>query len=49
MVPPEAETVTVVLPPLQAMDPAEEEADNAEGSVMVPLVMAVQPLPSVIV
>ena len=49
-VPPEAETVTVVVPPWQAMAaPWEEETLRAEGSVMVILVTAVQPLSSVTV
>ena len=45
--PPEAVTVTVVEPPKHAIAPAEEEAVTAEGSVIVILVEAVQPLASV--
>ena len=48
-VPPEADTVTVVEPPLQAMVPDEEEALTAVGWVTVMEVEAVQPLLSVTV
>ena len=48
-VPPEADTVTVVDPPLQAMVPAEAEALRAEGWVTVTEVVAVHPLASVTV
>ena len=42
-------TVTVVVPPLHAIEPAEEVAVSAVGCVMVPVVVAVQPLASVTV
>ena len=48
-VPPLAETVTLVVPPLHAIDPADEEADTAEGSVTVPDVTEVHPFASVTV
>lgn len=48
-VPPLAVTVTVVEPPKQAMLPAEAEADNAEGCVMVTEEEALQPAASVTV
>ena len=49
-VPPEAETVIVVVLPLQAIaGPCDEDALNAVGSVMVIEVVAVHPLLSVTV
>jgi len=48
-VPPVAETVTVVEPPLQAMLPEVDEALRAVGCEMLPVVTAVQPLASVTV
>ena len=47
--PPEADTVTVVVPPLQLMVPAEEEAVNAEGCVIFTEQTALQILASVTV
>src|SRR5947207_57898 len=49
VVPPEALTVTVVLPPLQAIVPDVDDATSSEGCVMVMDVDAVQPLASVTV
>ena len=48
-VPPVALTVTVVVPPLQAIVPALEEAVNCVGSLTLPDAVAVQPLASVTV
>jgi len=48
-VPPVAETVTEVEPPLQAMLPEVDEATKSAGSATVMLVDAVQPLASVTV
>ena len=48
-VPPEAVTVTVVVPPLQDIVPALDEATNSVGSLTVILVVAVHPLASVTV
>lgn len=48
-VPPEADTVTVVVPPLHATVPPVDEADSADGWEIVPPVMAVQPFASVTV
>ncbi len=48
-VPPEAETVTVDVPPLQAIAVAEDEATSAVGSVTVIVVEFVQPFASVTV
>ena len=47
--PPDADTVTVEEPPLQAIAVAEAEAVRAEGCVMATEVVAVQPLLSVTV
>ena len=48
-VPPVAETVTEVVPPLQVIVPADAEATNAAGSVTVTEVVAEHPLASVTV
>ena len=48
-VPPVALTVTVVVPPLQAIVPALDDAVNCVGSLIVPDVVAVQPFASVTV
>src|SRR5437764_652762 len=48
-VPPLALTVTVELPPLARMGVADEAAVSADGWVMSPVVVAVQPLASVTV
>ncbi len=48
-VPPVADTTTVVVPPLQRIAPAVDEATKAAGSVTVPVVVEVQPLASVTV
>jgi len=48
-VPPVADTVTVELPPLQSIAVADEEATNAVGSVIVIVVVDVQPFASVTV
>jgi hypothetical protein len=48
-VPPLAETVTVVDPPKQAIDPEEPEAVSCAGWVTVTEVVAVHPLASVTV
>ena len=47
--PPLADTVTVVVPPLHNMVPADEDADRVVGSVTVPVVVDEQPLASVTV
>jgi hypothetical protein len=48
-VPPVAETVTVELPPLHAIDVAAEVAVSADGCVIVIVLVVVQPLASVTV
>ena len=48
-VPPEAVTVTVVVPPLQDIVPALDEATNTAGSDTVPVVVELHPLASVTV
>jgi hypothetical protein len=48
-VPPVALTVTVVVPPLHEILPADEDALNTDGSVTVTLVMDEHPLASVTV
>ena len=48
-VPPVALTVTVELPPLHRIGVLEELGVNAGGSVISPVVVAVQPLASVTV
>ena len=48
-VPPVAETVIVVVPPLQVIVPALAEATSAVGSVIVPEVIEVHPFASVTV
>ena len=48
-VPPVALTATVVVPPLQEIDPADEDALNTAGSVTVPPVIEEHPLASVTV
>ena len=48
-VPPVAVTVTVVVPPLQDIEPALDEAVNCVGWLTLPVVVAVQPLASVTV
>ena len=48
-VPPFAETVIVVVPPLQAIVPELAEATKVVGSVIVPEVIEVHPLASVTV
>ena len=49
-VPPVAETVTVVVPPLQRIAaPCEDDADNAVGSLIVIDAVVEQPLASVTV
>ncbi len=48
-VPPEAVTVTVVVPPKQDIVPALDEATNSVGSLTVPVVVFEQPLASVTV
>jgi hypothetical protein len=48
-VPPVALTVTVELPPLHRIRVFDELAVNAVGCVMLPVVVAVQPLESVTV
>ena len=48
-VPPVALTVTVELPPLHRIAVLDEAATTASGSVIVPLVIEVQPLASVTV
>ena len=47
--PPVADTVTVVVPPLHKILPALDDALNAVGSLTVPVVCDVQPLASVTV
>ena len=47
--PPAAVTVTVELPPLHRIAVADELAVSCVGCVMVPVVVAVQPLASVTV
>ena len=48
-VPPVALTVTVVVPPLHEIDPADEDALNTAGCVTVPAAIEVHPLASVTV
>src|SRR6185436_19817924 len=48
-VPPVADTVTTVVPPLQAIVPAEEDAVSTLGSVIVTWVVDIQPRLSVTV
>ena len=48
-VPPVADTVTVVVPPKQAMLPDPEEAERTVGCVTDPLAMDVHPFASVTV
>ena len=48
-VPPEAVTVTVVVPPKQDIVPALDEATNTAGSDTVPVVVELHPLASVTV
>ena len=48
-VPPVALTVTVVVPPWQAIVPALDEAVNWVGSLTLPVVIAVHPFASVTV
>ncbi len=48
-VPPSAVTVTVVVPPLQAIAVADEEDTTAVGSVTVPVVVELHPFSSVTV
>jgi hypothetical protein len=49
VVPPVAVTVTVVVPPLQDIAGALDEASNTAGSVTVPVVVDEHPLASVTV
>ena len=49
LVPPVADTVTVVVPPLHKILPALDDALNAVGSLTVPVVCEVQQLASVTV
>ena len=49
VVPPEAVTVTVVVPPLHKIAGALDEATNTAGSVTVPVVVDEHPLASVTV
>ena len=48
-VPPAADTVTDVDPPKHVIVPADDDATNANGWVIVPVVVEVQPLASVTV
>jgi hypothetical protein len=48
-VPPVAETVTVVVPPLQRIVPEEAEATNCAGSDIDPVTIEVHPFASVTV